>query len=916
MVFMRLFFFLSLFLQVLLQGEAPVLHGTLKNGMTYYVKENNHPAGKAFMQLVVKVGSVYEEDHEQGIAHFLEHLNFRGSENFKDGELDRYLDAIGASTRNAMTDFDTTIYYIGIPLDKEGVFDTSLMFIRDFAGFASLNAEPIGKERHVVLNEMHQSFASPGRKLFKKQILQEFPGSLFVTRSPIGTEEIISNVTPETLRTFYKKWYRPDRMAVIVVGDFDGYEVEKKVQKLFGAIVNPKEKVTEPDLKIFLPTKDQQEVYFDTMLDRTGAVLNFPIVYADPSSIPDKERVKMRLAERVIVQLISDRLQAKQEEGVYPHISVGIENLPSILQGFISVDLFEDQLEEGLQAVFYELQRIKAHGFTEGELQAWKKKEQAKKELEPGVVHRGHQALVQDFQDHFLNKEGYLLEEKRELFEQETFNTLTVKDLNKAFKESPFVAPKSLFVHTSSEEVKEKLQEKDLLALAKFDEITPYVYQTIDPQLEDERLSPGFIAASKRDEKSGITEWTLSNGVKVLLKKTDFEHKQIYLSAIAKGGLAQFSEEILPSAHFADWGFDGFKGLSSSETKKLLANKRIRSDVELEGGYRAINYSVGENNLQTAFQAIHYSFADPNFDPKSWARRLVIAKEIERQIAKKPGAQFDQVVKKVTSNDHFYFKNLDVKELDPEKAKMAFKALFGNPADFTLLIVGDFDEENIANLVKTYIGSLKGSKKQAYVPSFSPEPLSNETIELDFVRGNQTFANNEVLFSIDLESIMNSHKSWTSSYSIVHLLQDRLWKVLREEHGKTYGVHVKLLTPFSPSLAFSQLQIDFTCKPEDRKFMVDLVLQEIEKLKNTFPTEEELAVVKASYEEGLKQGQATNDFWIKRLKFSQLYDVDQSFAFDLEKNGSLLNSVTMKKTAMSMFADSNYAVFYHLPENE
>ncbi len=216
---MRLFFFLFISLQMLCATE--VRHGTLENGLTYYVQENSTPKDRAVLTLAVKVGSLYEKPHEVGIAHFIEHLNFRGSKHFEDGVLESYLDSLGGMRRNAYTGFERTVYHLDIPLNHPESLDQTLLFLRDFAGFATLEDRVIQKERYVVLDELHRGFSSPNEQVAVKFMEESFPGSLLQTNFPSGTLENITQVSSDTLRTFYKKWYRPDRMAVIIVGDLE-----------------------------------------------------------------------------------------------------------------------------------------------------------------------------------------------------------------------------------------------------------------------------------------------------------------------------------------------------------------------------------------------------------------------------------------------------------------------------------------------------------------------------------------------------------------------------------------------------------------------------------------------------------------------------------------------------------------------
>ncbi len=917
---MHLFLFLLLFIQAVFADaslEKPVLQGTLENGMAYYVKENKNPKGKAFLQLVVKVGSIHEEDHEQGIAHFLEHLNFRGSEHLPEGEQDRYLDSLGCYDRNAMTGFQNTTYHLELPIEEKGSLDMGLLIMRDFAGFATLADGAIAKERHVVLDEMHQGFSSTERRRFRQLLIANFPESHLVKRFPIGTEEVISKVTPETLRTFYKKWYRPDRMAILVVGDFDGREVVSRIQKLFGPIVNPKQKPVEPDLGLVFPVEDRQVIYFDPELDQTGVELIFASPAKDMASASAHQRIKEEMLRKCLVNLFSSRLDAAREEGYFYDFSLNPEFLQSVDHLFVEVNFFERGAKEGVSSLFREIERVKALGFSPSELEEWKEIKKIGLERELANVDKlDHQSSIDGFVKHFYHKEKSLLTEgERYKLALEVIDSITLEELNASISDSLLAKPCVALFSTSSKELKEEFEAKSIFTFRKSQEdLLPFNSKKVELIIEPS-FPAGFIQASKTDTFTGVTEWTLSNGIKVLLKKTDLDRDRVYVSTIAKGGIAQFSPEEFPSAGFADWGLEGLKGLSSYEKKLFLEDRGVKVKDDIAFGSRSIDYEVGSRNIETVFQVIHSVFTDPRFEQKSWDKEVCLLEDLQKQGQKKPAAQFARFVKKITTGDHFTFQKTDLSKVNQEMAKKAFHTLFGQPRDFTFIVVGDFDHQVVADFVKKYIASLPTGEKGLEKPLFLPSQALNEKIEEEFVLGRQSQALCSLNFSVDVESIFKRHQSMVVSDGVVKLLRQRLWNVLRAEHGKTYGANVKLATPFSPDLSFAQLQIEFTCLPEDRQFMVELAIQEIEKLKTTEPTAEEIATLKTSYVQNLKEDKLFNRHWLGSLKFAEFFGVDTAKVFDETKGERLLTANKLQETAMTLFSHPNYSVLYHLPEN-
>jgi len=894
--------------------ESQVLQGKLKNGMSYYVKENHQPKGKAFLQLVVKVGSVNEQEHERGIAHFLEHLNFRGSKHFADGELDQIMQSLGGADRNAMTGFQTTTYYIDLPIEKEGSFDQGLLILHDFAGFASLNDEAIAKERHVVLDEMNQDFANPDKRRFKALLAANFPNSHLVNRFPIGTKQVISTVTPETLRTFYKKWYRPDRMAVMVVGDFDGKEVEKKVQKLFGEIMNPPGQPTEPDLGLTYPKQNQQSLFFDPELENSGVELIFSSPSPNTSRLSLMEKRKTDVLKRIVFPLLGNRLDQAKEEGEFYEFNLENGHLRGVDQLFVEANFFEKDAEKGMTALFGEIERIKSLGFTSDELNDYKREKivQLKGDLE-NLDKLSHEYQIREFENHFFYNDALLSNEKDIQLTIQVIDSLTLDDLNKSARNllnKPVVA---LF-GTSSESLKKKIESENLFAYGKRNgPFTQFSTKKVEVNLEVDAPA-GMIQKVTMDPATGITQWVLSNGIKVLLKQTDLEKGKVYLSAVAKGGLAQFPEQEFASASFAEWGLDGLKGLSSYEKKLFLEDKGITINGDISLGSRTVDYTAQSDQLQTAFQLVHQLFTNPQFDQKAWDKELHLREEMQMKEQKKPAAKFSRFVKQLTTANHYAFRKTDLKQIDQEDAKKAFYTLFGHPADFTFVVVGDFETTTVETFVKKYIASLHRGEKQAASTSSLPVPSLTENVEKEFLQGQQDQVSCVLYFPVDVESVFQKHQTLVPANAVVQILKNKLWQVLRAEHGKTYGVDVKLLRPFSPDLSFAQLQVEFSCQPEDRQLMTDLAIKEVEKVKNGDFSSEEIDHVKASYSDYVKGSSLSNPYWLATLKFTEMFDISPKVALDQSRGEKLLTNDGIMETASTLFSYPNHAIFYHMAE--
>ena len=542
MDFMRLLFIFFLLLQTLCATD--VRHGTLENGLTYYVQENSTPKGRAELTLAVKVGSLYEKPHEVGIAHFIEHLNFRGSKHFEDGALKNYLESLGDVRMNAYTGFEKTVYHLDIPLANPESLDQTLLFLRDFAGFATLENRVIQKERNVVIDELHHGFSSPTRQISKKFIEESFPDSLLQTNFPSGTIENIRQVSPETLRTFYKKWYRPDRMAVIIVGDLECEKVEKKIKTLFSPLSNTEEKVKEPDQAVMFPEVDREVIYVEPELDHSGLWLMFSAPYEPSVCNSPEERVKDSLISECGAALFADYL--KNLKG--PRLQDFGQGLLLSVDHYIAKFSFdEEDVEHEINFLLKGIKSLNQKGFTAHRFEEWigEKQESLERQLKKPEK-RGHLDIAEQYVVHFNHNQGSLLSEEEEYnLTLTATDNLTLEEVNRWLEVSPLNMPYTAFLFTPKSDIYESLKNKTFLKLD----------QHFIPGLED---VAGYIEDIDVEDHSGVSEWTLSNGIKVLLKNTQFGDEKIVFHMVAKGGLTQYSVADFQSAAYAVFGLKDF----------------------------------------------------------------------------------------------------------------------------------------------------------------------------------------------------------------------------------------------------------------------------------------------------------------------------------------------------------------------
>jgi len=909
---MRFLLLFLLFLQTLSADsliESPILKGQLDNGLTYYVQENTFPKGRAFLQLVVKVGSLNEEEQEQGVAHFLEHLVHRGTEHFKEEELWSFLESIGAlrnAHSNASTGFDMTEYHFDIPIEKEGSLETTLTILRDFAGFATLSEDSLEKERHVVLDEMFLRTDKDFRR-YQELIRQVYPDSRHRYRFPIGKEEVIRTVTAKTVGDFYKKWYQPHRMAVMAVGDFEGEVVVKAIKTLFASLPVWEQEAKELDISL-LPTKGGQYIHFDS--DLTGTELSL-VFSEEPKTLSPKEKT----ASCAVRQLFKCRLKGKEEEGMFYDTGLYFYPFCNLNQLALRASFYETRAEEGLKAFLVELERIKRFGFTEKELLYWKNEEKILSELNlMNLDKREHATIADQFFDHFICKMGVMSERDRNILLLEQLEQLSLDDVNSCLASMCLQDGWFAFLSTSSKTLQQVLQEDNLFSIV--DDVDLSSFSEVDVSFSIEpHTPPGEIVRTKKHPITGVVEWTLSNGVTVFLKKTDLERDKIDISAFAKGGLSLFSEEDFQSGSYSTYLFERLKNLSKHEKDLLFKQMGISFYGHLGLGNRSIYYGASNKGLETVFQSIYTHFTDLSLDEEDLDKAYLLEKELENQLKNDPQAQFTEFTENMISGGHYTCARSISSKPDVESVKKAFSKLYGNANDFTFTVVGDFQEEHIEALIKKYIASLpKSENENKPVCGSVPSYLQVESKQADFVCGKQQLSCCDIFYVFDCGSRIASRSDFNALNVFSIILSNRLWEVLRIEDGKTYGTFAEFISPFEPDLSFSLLKVRFTSSIEDRNELLAKALKEIEALTLYPPKEKEVSNLIEYIKENRKQNRQLNSYWNNKIQFSRSHGIDLESILDDDNIDKKLTPEFIWQVTKPLLESAKEVILFHIPE--
>ena len=885
-----------------LKIDKTVIVDKLDNGFSYYIKENDFHDKKASLRLLVKVGSAVETEEERGIAHFLEHMVFRGSENFKDYEVIKYLESIGAEfgpDTNAYTSFDKTCYMLEVPLKNEKDLDKAILFLSEFAFRAKLDADKIDIERAIVLDELRKS-SGPNLRIMDKHFSVILKGTSYENRLPIGKEEVILNSSPDVIKNFYKKWYTPKNMALMAVGDFDKNEVKKQIEKHFST--ENFEKENEPNYVVNKTSATDFSIVRDPEVSTTSIEL---MSISNPKLCNSKEDIKEGLIFNIIYDVLNQRFHEIASQNDAKFISAAayegsfITNLN--LKG-IGVTCWENKHLEGLETALMGLKKIKDTGVLSDELtRAIKGRKEALKKAISNIDKTENTEFIQAYFDHFIYKEKIFSKESVLKLEEKLLDTLSLDDINARLVD--FFSNKDwLFIATLPEAI--KLSQDEITNTLKGIESREMIQEEAIVLNEDDLIVPtleieGKIAKIERDEKAEITEVQFENGIKLFLTKTDLKKDEIVIRSYALKGMANLDSSLLDTAKLATGYFydSGIAGIDKSSFSKLLDLKNSTLNVSLALNTRNISANTNNDNFEDIVKLINRIFTSKNYQDDLWGKTQKIAKESQKASNLNPDSIFYKTANSIFTSKNKMFADVNFDDIELEDAKKIIDTFFSNPKDFTFFIVGDFDEEKVISTLEKYLGSIATDKKM----ELDLKPLKN----IEFPEENETHIvnagteNKSACFcGFDLEKINASdEKDWAKLELMRPIITQRLFQVLRLENAKTYSPQNFVSYYLYPDLTNFNYFIHFTGPVEAIDSIKDMTLKTMQNMQENGPTQEELSSAKEIVKNDVKENLKYNNFVASSNMSShmQCLNIDKDFKelLILDEN-EIVDSITLQ----------------------
>jgi zinc protease len=895
--------------------------GTLPNGLRYYLRANKQPLGRAELRLVVNAGSILEEDDQRGLAHFVEHMCFNGTRHFPKQDVVAFLQSTGmrfGAHINANTSFDQTVFQLRIPTDSQTVVDRSLLILEDWAHAVSFEPDEIDKERGVILEEWRTGLGA-GARLLDVELPVLLKDSRYAERLPIGKPEVIRSFPYDRLKKFYTDWYRPDLMAVIAVGDFDPVTLEGLIRSHFGSIpaaVNPRPRVTSD-----VPDHPGTRYIVATDPEATSTTVNVSSIMAarDQTSIAAYRQMTI---ERVFAGLLSARLAEIAQKPDAPFLDADTSRglfVNTAEATTLSALVPDAGVERGLAALFTEADRVARFGFTQTELDRFRLSyQQAFAQLAASNDEHTSDSLADEYIRNFMQQEPIPGIAYENGLVQRFLPEITLADINGLARDWMPDRNRVVVVSAPKKAGVSVPDEAKLAAVIKSavgSDLTAYVDTVSSRPLLENVPKPGSVTKTTT-KAPGVTEWTLSNGVRVVLEPTTFKQDEILFRAFSPGGTSLAGDQDYVAAETADRivAEGGLGTLSEIDLSKKLAGKTAVVRPEIEEMSEGLSGRTLRRDLDTMFQLIYLTFTQPRADPEAFraATGQLTAALANRQA--RPDAAFEDALNAAVTQNHLRARPMSqelVAQMNLEKSLAFYKERFADASDFTFVFVGSFDIATIKPLVEQYLASLPALHRKEAGKDVGIRPPSG-VVDKVVTKGTTPKSEVGVIFS---GSFQNNLKNRIVLRAMANTLAGNLQRVLREDLGGTYGVSVDPEFTKRPTEEY-RVTITFACDPARTQDLVKALFGVIEDFKTTGPSAGQAADAQSALRRDLETDSRQNGYVLSQLGFAYQYDEPIPDPSSLRQIYDQLSAPLLREAARQYLDSNRYVKVVLLPETK
>lgn len=900
--------------------DPAVTVGELPNGLRYYVRENAKPEQRAALWLVVGAGSVDEDDDQLGLAHLAEHMAFNGTEAFPRQALVDYLESIGMQFGpevNAYTNQNETVYMLQVPTDQPELLAKGLQVLEEWAHRVSYEDEEIDKERGVVIEEWRLGRGADER-MFDLLLPILFHGSRYGERNTIGDPEILRNAPAETLRRFYREWYRPDLMAVVAVGDFDKAAVEAMIRERFGGLNAP----AAPRPRLAPEVPDHDRTLYGIATDPEASSTSVSIVFKhDPfpeATVGDWRRLTCgNLAGAMLRERFAElsRLPDPPFSGAFAY-----DQRAARTRSFFTVTarVKDTGVARGLETIAEELERVRRHGFTVGELERAKLQTLRQAEQSAAEADKTEsQRFARVYQGHFLRGTPFPSPQQRLALLQEALPTVTLDEVDAWLR--PLVATPSRVVMVEAPQRDDLAVPGESELAAILDgvagrEVGPYVDATTDAPLVAQPPAPGEIVERVEDPQLGTVTWTLANGVRVVLKPTDFKNDEVLLQATSPGGSSLVADDRAwrrASLAAAIVGSSGAGAFDETALRKKLAGRIVNLQPYISEIDEGLRGSASPRDLETLLQLAHLYLTAPREDPAAFHALIERQRTNLQNRSASPEAAFRDTLTVVTTGydpRRLPLVPAELDSMDLAASLALYRDRFGDAGDFTFTLVGALDPAAVEPLVRVWLGGLPSAgRRETWGDESAPLPrgVQERTLHLG----------SEPKSLVELAFLGEQPWTWQSRYEMEALgevLRIRLRETIREDMSGTYGVRVGGGLVRFPAERH-QLNIGWGCDPQRVPELTEAVWQVLRDVAANGPDAETLAKVKATELREDEVALKTNGHWLGQLVRHRTLGTDPRLILERPALVDALTAEMVRDAARRVVDEKNFVKVVLMP---
>jgi zinc protease len=911
-------------LSVPVPSDPTVKIGKLPNGLTYYIKKNAKPEKKMELRLVVNAGSILEDPDQQGLAHFMEHMNFNGSKHFPKNELVDYLQKVGVkfgADLNAYTSFDETVYMLPISTDDPEIVEKGFTVLEDWAGNNLLDKSEIEKERGVVLEESRLSKGA-GERMMRQYFPKLFNGSKYAQRLPIGKDSILKSFSPTTLERFYKAWYRPNLMAVVVVGDIDPVLAEKKIIAHFSGFKNPAtpkprpaitpiNKRTEPDAMVLT---DEEQSY---------SILEIFNYISPAKTVKTWNDYRSSIRNEIINSLINARLEELVQKENPPFVAgyTGRDQFIRGYEAFVSYAILGDNpTKEAVDALIGETERARKYGFLESELKRVKadmlnQAERAFTEKDKSLS----SALVGEYVNNFLEKEPIPGPENHYKFLKQVLPTITLKEVNdEAKKMQPSTNAFALVTAPAGKKSSlpsNAVLESEIVAATK-QQVKPYEEKAVAEKLVDVAMTAGTITSETKNEKLGTTNLVLSNGVTVTLKPTQFKNDEIVMDAWRWGGWQRFPLADKANAQYSAQLISqmGVKDMSPTDLQKFLSGKTVGATPYLNDFEEGIQGNSSVKDFETFLQLVNLYFTAPRKDVGLFNSFVSKQKSMMAFMKANPQVFYIDTLFKIAYNNNPWMNPLpkpeDFQNLDINKVMSIYHQVFDNADGMHFTFVGNLDVEKTKKLLQTYLGSLPGTPTEHKYKDNGGR-LVDGVVEGNIKKGKDPKSLITVIWSGETQY---SREEDLAFRAVIEVLDIKVIEKLREEMGGMYSGGLQGSIQRRPYVHYD-VSANIPCGPENVDSLTNALFTLIKNIQDKGVDQKDLDKVKENWRKKYQEALQSNDAWLDNLSQAFINQTNPENILNYEQKVNALTVADLQKAAQKFFNMNHYVKLVLYPEN-